>query len=116
MEIRIIENTQHQECDVLVVNKFENEVTTSEIANKYAIEEDKFEGKLGETYVLPTYGQECHRKVIIIGCGKKEEFNSNKFREAIVKSIKKAMSIEAKTVAFKLNGVEFCSIEVLGEA
>ena len=107
MEIRIIENTQHQECDVLVVNKFENEVTTSEIANKYAIEEDKFEGKLGETYVLPTYGQECHRKVIIIGFGKKEEFNSNKFREAIVKSIKKAMSIEAKTVAFKLNGVEF---------
>ena len=67
MEIRVIDNTQNQECDVLVVNKFEGEKTTSEIANKYAIEEDKFEGKLGETYVLPTYGQEKHRKIIVIG-------------------------------------------------
>ena len=104
MEIRVIENTQAQECDVLVVNKFENENTTSEIANKYAVEEDKFEGKLGETYVLPTYGQEKH---IVIGFGKKEEFNPNKLREAIVKAVKKAMTIEAKTVAFKLNGIEF---------
>ena len=107
MEIKVIDNTQMQECDVLVVNKFEEVNTTSEIANKYAIEEDKFEGKFGETYVLPTYGQEKHRKVIIIGFGKKEEFNPNKLREAIAKSVKKAMSIEAKTVAFKLDGVEF---------
>ena len=107
MEIRVIDNTQCQECDVLVVNKFEGENTTSEIANKYAVEEDHFEGKFGETYVLPTYGQEKHRKVIVIGFGKKEEFNSNKLREAIAKAIKKAMTIEAKTVAFKLEGVEF---------
>ncbi len=107
MEIRIIENTQNQECDVLIVNKFENENTISEIANKYAVEEDKFEGKLGETYILPTYGQEKHRKIIVIGFGKKEEFNPNKLREAIVKATKKAISIEAKTVAFKLEGVEF---------
>ena len=77
MEIKVVENTQLQECDVLVVNKFEGANTTSEIANKYAVEEDKFEGKFGETYVLPTYGQEKHRKVIVIGFGKKEEFNPN---------------------------------------
>ena len=107
MEIRVIENTQNQEVDVLVVNKFENENTTSEIANKYAVEEDKFEGKFGETYILPTYGQEKHRKIIVIGFGKKEEFDPNKLREAVAKAVKKAMTIEAKTVAFKLNGVEF---------
>ena len=107
MEIRVIDNAQNQECEVLVVNKFLNEQTTSDIANKYAVEEDKFEGKFGETYLLPTYGQEKHRKIIVIGFGKKEEFNPNKLREAIAKSIKKAMSIEAKTIAFKLNGVEF---------
>ena len=107
MEIKVINNTQDQECDVLVVNKFEGENTTSAIANTYAVQEDKFEGKFGETYVLPTYGQEKHRKVIVIGFGKKEEFNPNKLREAVAKSIKKAMMIEAKTVAFKLNGVEF---------
>ena len=107
MEIKVVENSQLQECDVLVVNKFEGVNTTSEIANKYAVEEDKFEGKFGETYVLPTYGQEKHRKVIVIGFGKKEEFSPNKLREAIAKAVKKAMLIEAKTVAFKLDGVEF---------
>ena len=107
MEIRVINDTLNQECDVLVINKFENENTINELANKYAIEEDHFEGKFGETYLLPTYGQEKYRKIIVIGFGKKEEFNPNKLREAIAKSIKKAMSIEAKSVAFKLNGVEF---------
>ena len=107
MEIKVIENTQYLDCDVLVVNKFEDENTTSDIANRYAVEEDKFEGKFGETYLLPTYGQEKHKKVLVIGFGKKDEFNSNKLREAVAKAIKKSMSIEAKTVAFKLNGVEF---------
>lgn len=107
MEIKVLNDTQNIECDVLVVNKYENELTTSEIANKYAVEEDKFEGKFGETYILPTYGNEKHRKIIIIGFGKKDEFNPNKLREAIAKVTKKAMSIEAKSVAFKLNGVEF---------
>ena len=107
MEIRVVNNTHELECDAFVVNKFEGENTTSEIANKYAVEEDKFEGKFGDTYVLPTYGQEKHRKVIVIGFGKKEEFTPNKLREAVAKAVKKAMSIEAKTVAFKLEGVEF---------
>ena len=107
MNINVIDNTQNLECDLLVVNQFEGEKTTNKFANKYAIEEDKFEGKFGNTYVLPTYGQEKYRKVLVIGFGKKEEFTPNKLREAIAKAVKKAMSIEAKTVAFKLEGVEF---------
>lgn len=107
MNINVVNNAREFESDALVVNKFEGENTTVEIANKYAIEEDKFEGKFGETYILPTYGQEKYRKIIVIGFGKKEEFNPNRLREAVAKSIKKAMSIEAKTVAFALDGVEF---------
>ena len=107
MNINVVNNARDFESDVLVVNKFEGENTTVEIANKYAIEEDKFEGKFGETYILPTYGQEKYRKIIIIGFGKKEEFNPNRLREAVAKSIKKAMSIEAKTLTFALDGVEF---------
>ena len=107
MNINVVNNAREFESDVLVVNKFEGENTTVEIANKYAIEEDKFEGKFGETYILPTYGQEKYRKIIIIGFGKKEEFNPNRLREAVAKSIKKAMSIEAKTLTFALDGVEF---------
>ena len=69
MEIRVVENTKDIECDVLVVNKFEGVNTISELANKYAVEEDKFEGKFGETYILPTYGQEKHRNIIVLGFG-----------------------------------------------
>ncbi len=107
MEIRVVDNTQSVECDLLVVNLFEGETTTSNLANTYAVQQDGFKGKFGETYLLPTYGQEKHRKVLVIGFGKKSEFNPNKLREVVAKSIKKAMQIESKTVAFKLVGVEF---------
>lgn len=107
MEIKVIESTKNIECDLLVVNKFENEKTISELANTYAIDEDKFEGKFGDTYLLPTYGKEAARKILVLGLGKKEEFCPNKMREAAAKAIKKAMIIEAKTVAFSLEGVEF---------
>ncbi len=107
MEIKIISDVKAQECDVLVVNMFEGEKTTEDIANKYALEEDKFEGKFGTTYLLPTYGKQPARKILVIGFGKKEEFNPDKLRQAVAKSIKKAMQIEAKSIAFDLQGVDF---------
>ena len=107
MEIKVVENSKSINCDLLAVSMFEGEKTSCELANRYAVEEDKFEGKFGETYLLPTYGQEVYRKVLVLGLGKKEEFNPDKMREAAAKAIKKAMQIEAKTVAFSLDGIEF---------
>ena len=107
MEIKIVNNTKAQACTLLIVNKFEGENTSSELANTYAIGHDGFEGKFGDTYLLQTYGKEPADKVLVIGFGKKEEFNSNRLREAVAKSIKKAMSIKAETVAFSIDGVNF---------
>ena len=107
MEIKVVENIKDLECDLLVTNLFEGERTDYEIVNKYAIDEDNFKGKFAETYLLPTYGKEKQRKILVVGFGKKEELNSNKLREAIAKSVKKAMSIKAKTVAFLLKDVDF---------
>ncbi len=107
MEIKVVDNAKAIEADILVVNKFEDENTTSELANKYAVEQDNFKGKFGETYLLPTYGQEIYRKVLVLGLGKKSEFCPNKMREAVAKAIKKAMQMEAKIVAFSLDGIEF---------
>ena len=107
MEIKVISDVKQQECDVLVVNMFQDEKTTEDIANQYAIEEDKFEGKFGSTYLLQTYGKQPARKILVIGFGKKEEFNQHKLREAVAKAIKKASSIEAKTIAFDFTGVDF---------
>ena len=107
MKIVITEDIKNIECDILVVNQFEGEKTTNEIANKYAIEEDKFEGKYSQTYLLPTYGQQQARKVLILGLGKSEEFTQDKFRIAIYRAIKKAVQMEAKKVAFDFTGVNF---------
>lgn len=107
MEIKLLENVKQQECDILVVNMFENEKTSEDLVNKYAIEQDKFEGKLGTTYLLQTYGEKPARKILALGFGKKEEFCPNKLRSAVAKAMKKAVVMEAKTVAFDFEGVDF---------
>ncbi len=107
MEIKVVQDAKSIDADILVVNLFEGENTSSDLANKYAIDEDNFKGKFGETYLLPTYGKEVYKKVLVLGLGKKEEFNPDKMREAIAKAVKKSMQMEAKKVAFSLDGIEF---------
>ncbi len=107
MEIKVVENSKNIESDILVISMFEGEKTSCELANTYAIDQDNFKGKFGETYLLPTYGKEIYRKVLVLGLGKKSELNPNKLREAVAKAIKKAMQMEAKTVAFSLDGIDF---------
>ncbi|MCQ2739394.1 MAG: leucyl aminopeptidase [bacterium] len=107
MEIKVVENSKNIDADILVVSMFEGERTSSELANKYALDEDNFKGKFGETYLLPTYGQEPYRKVLVLGLGKKSEFCPNKMREVIAKAIKKAMVMEAKKISFSLDNIEF---------
>ena len=107
MEIKVVQDSKSIDADILVINQFENEKTSNEMANTYAIEQDNFKGKFGETYLLPTYGKEVYRKILIVGLGKKEDFNPNKLREAVAKAIKKAMQMEAKKVSFALDGIEF---------
>ena len=115
MEIKIISDVKSQECDILAVNMFEGKETSNELANEYALKQDKFEGKLGTTYLLPTYGKQSAKKVLVIGLGKEEELNSNKIREAVVKAIKKALQMKAKTVAFNFDGINFDYADMLSE-
>lgn len=97
MEIKVVQDAKSIEADILVVNKFEDENTSNELANKYAVEQDNFKGKFGETYLLPTYGKEIYRKVLVLGLGKKSEFNPNKMREAVAKAIKKPCKWKQKS-------------------
>ena len=60
MKINITADIKNTVCDILVVNQFEGEKTTEELANKYAIDEDKFEGKLGKTYYIITQNKSQH--------------------------------------------------------
>lgn len=100
MEIKVSQNVKDTPVEVLVINKFEGEKTSEELANTYAVDKDHFEGKFGQTYLLHTLGKISADKILIIGFGKKEEFDHNKMREAVAKSIKKLQQIRAKKAAF----------------
>lgn len=98
MEIKITQNTE--DSDVLVINKFEDEKTVIDLVNKYVIEKDGFEGKFGQTYLINTLGNMNIDKILVIGFGKREDFDGNKMSEAVAKSIKKLISIKAKNALF----------------
>lgn len=100
MDIKVSQNVKDTPVEVLVINKFEGEKTSEELANTYAVDKDHFEGKFGQTYLLHTLGKIPADKILIIGFGKKEEFDHNKMREAVAKSIKKLQQIKAKKAAF----------------
>lgn len=107
MDIKVVFNTKEINCDILIVNQFEGQLTSEEVANRYAIEKDGFKGKFGETYLLQTYDKLPASKILVIGFGKKEEFNNNKLREAVAKAVKKAMQMKAKTIAFSLDDIGY---------
>lgn len=100
MEIKVSNDVKSTPVEVLVINKFENEKTNQELVNTYAVEKDNFEGKLGETYLLHTYGKIPADKILVVGFGKNEEFDANKMREAVHKAVKKLQQIKAKNAAF----------------
>lgn len=100
MEIKVSNDITQMSAEVLVINKFEGEKTSQEIANTYAVEKDGFEGKLGETYLLHTYGKIPADKILVVGFGKNEEFDANKMREAVSKAVKKLQQIKAKNAVF----------------
>lgn len=100
MEIKVTQDVKSLPCEVLVINKFENEKTSIDLVNQYVVDKDKFEGKFGETYLIHTLGQLPQDKVLVIGFGKKEEFDANKMREAVAKAVRKLQQIKAKKACF----------------
>ena len=100
MEIKVTQNVTDTPYEVLVIGKFEGEKTSLDFVNKYVVEKDNFEGKLGETYVIHTLGQLPQEKILVVGCGKKDEFDGNKMREVSAKAVKKLQQIKAKKACF----------------
>ena len=106
MKLTISENLREQKCDILVINMFEGEKTSQELANKYALEEDNFKGKFKNTYLLQTYDKIPARKILVIGMGKKDEMTLDRAREIGAKVTNKVKSIHAKTVSIDFDEME----------
>ena len=115
MEIKISNDVKNLSVDALVVSLFEDEKTSQEIANTYAVERDSFKGKKGQTYLLQTYDKIPAKKILVLGCGKRSEFCPNGAREVIYKAVKKLQQMHVKTAAFDLDfGFDYGKQGVIG--
>ena len=101
-------------CDVLVVNLFEG-VThpgggTGAVdralggAITELIADENFEGKLGQTALLHTFGKIAAKKVVIVGLGKSSKFGMDEIRVASSAAAKKARDLNAKKISTILHG------------
>lgn len=97
MEIKIVEDVKNIECDVLIINKFEEKPTICDLVNEFLPEDIK--GKKGETFIIHTHGQKPAKNIIVVGFGKEEEISNNIIRENTAKAIKKCTDLKAKKVA-----------------
>lgn len=115
MEIKISNDVKNMAVDAIVISMFENEKTSQEIANTYAIERDSFNGKKGQTYLLQTYDKIPANKILVLGCGKRSEFCENTAREVVYKAVKKLQQMHVKTAAFDLDfGFDYGKQGVIG--
>ncbi|MBQ8668342.1 leucyl aminopeptidase [bacterium] len=101
MEIKVVENTKEIQCDVLIVNKFVDELTSNPLINKFA--PDTFKGKAGETFLIHTHGEAPSNYVLAVGFGEEQSVDDNIIREGIAKAVKKCAELKAKTIAFDIS-------------
>ncbi|HEY3415549.1 MAG TPA: M17 family peptidase N-terminal domain-containing protein, partial [Armatimonadota bacterium] len=101
-------------CDVLIVNLFEGVTQPGGATGavdralggwiSQLIGEQDFKGKLNAILELPTFGKIPAKRVLVVGLGKAEEFNTEKIRQVAATAIKQAKSRKARTVATLVHG------------
>lgn len=101
MDIKLVENTKNVECDVLIVNKFENEPTASPLVNKFCPE--TFKGKKGEIFTIHTRGESASTYIMAVGLGDEKKLDNDVIRESVAKAIKECKKLKAKSVGIFFN-------------
>ncbi|MBI4435294.1 leucyl aminopeptidase [Candidatus Uhrbacteria bacterium] len=68
------------------------------------MKEDHFKAKLGSAFVMRTHGKIPAKRVLVVGLGKKEEFDLEAVRQAAAASMNVAKSLGVKSVVSILHG------------
>jgi leucyl aminopeptidase len=104
------------EADAIIVNLLEGVTTPGGgtgavdkalkgiISQELQAENPRFKGKLGDTLVLPTYGQIPARYVILVGLGKSDELKAHQLRRASAAAMRACKKLKIKTAGTLLNG------------
>ena len=91
--------------DILIINLFENTMLPggatgavdnelSGVISNFVIKKEGFNGQFGKMYVLPVPNHKNLTKVLIVGLGKRDDFNLNKLRELCSKVIQKIKTMD----------------------
>ncbi len=101
MDIRIVENANQIDCDVLIVNKFQDELTSNDLINRYA--PDTFRGDVGEIFLIHTRAEQPAKYVLAVGFGNEDNIDNDVIRKAITRAVKKCIELKAQTIAFDIS-------------
>ncbi len=103
-----------QSCDVLIVNLFQGVKTpgggTGAVDKALGgviseiIRDEEFEGRIGETIVIRGCGAIPAKNVLVVGLGKREEFDIHRIMQAAGSAGRKCREMRAKSVASILHG------------
>lgn len=102
--------------DLLIVNLFEGttlpggttgavDKVLSSLISDFVIRKEGFNGQFGKMYVLPVPNHSIFTKILIVGLGKRDEFNLNRLRELSSKIVQKVKTMDnVKNVVSMLHG------------
>ncbi len=117
---------QNQTADTLIVNLFDDVVAPSgatgavdkalDGAISELIANGDISGKVDEVGVLYPRGAIAARRVLIVGLGKRDEFNLEGVRRAAAAAIKRARDLNAKQVATIAHGAGIGGLDVAAAA
>jgi len=122
MEIKVLVGDITQiESDALIVNLFEGVKqpggATGAVDKALAgaisalIREGELKGELNQTALIHTLGKIPSKRVIIVGLGKREEFNLDRIRQVTATSLRKARDLGAKRVTTIVHGAGVAGID-----
>ncbi len=112
------------ETPCLLVPIFQGEdlsATAAELNEKLGglvaqVAEEGFKGSVGETRVLYTQGAIAAPRTILLGIGKREKFDLNKWRKAVSKGARAVRSLKKSDAALALPESDFSPADLAGAA
>ena len=72
---------------------------------KFTLDSEDFKCKNGELKNINLFRNESPKNIILIGIGKKEEFNLDKLRKNIAKAIKKSANTKYKSIDINIDNL-----------